>query len=417
MASYTYKKNGNVKITITHGKRIDGKPARYYKEVKYVNQKQLEADTALFLSEILENKVTAGSSMTVRQLFQRYINVYAKDNELEATTTSRYEVLYEHQIDAKLGTRKLTSITKADINEWVRWLKEDYVNPRTQKHLAEKTIKHAYNLLSSLFNYAIDELEVIDSNPCARKGKKRISTKEEKRKKQKELVEMQYSEIEIMQLLSALLDERKQKPELIHIPVLLFIIFTGVRTNEIMGLRWENVDFERNRVVIVEGRTRDSYGNIVSTMGKTINAEREISVPSFIMDMFKEIKEQQYTNCSLLGVEHQGYVVSHPDGKPLRTETTYKYFQKFLARNGFKKTTVHNLRHTHVALLSHLGIGLNDISERLGHANPKITAEQYWYLFKKDDGQVSEDLGNYYSDLLIKIRDSHDMNIGDNAKM
>ena len=44
MASFKHLDNGNVQITITHGKRFDGTPNRFYRTVKFTSQKQLEVD-------------------------------------------------------------------------------------------------------------------------------------------------------------------------------------------------------------------------------------------------------------------------------------------------------------------------------------------------------------------------------------
>ena len=57
MASFKRKNNGKVEITITRGKRFDGKPCRYYREVDYVSEKQLQEAAALFLADIINGNI------------------------------------------------------------------------------------------------------------------------------------------------------------------------------------------------------------------------------------------------------------------------------------------------------------------------------------------------------------------------
>ena len=67
---------------------------------------------------------------------------------------------------------------------------------------------------------------------------------------------------------------------------------------------------------------------------------------------------------------------------------------------GLKHTTVHDLRHSHAAMLSRLDVKIIDVSKRLGHTNTRITQEVYEYLFKDIDSSVSEKLDDYYKNVL-----------------
>lgn len=394
MASFRDRGNGRVQIIIKHGKKPDGSPRCYYKEVDATSKRQLDKAAALFLAEIEAGEIEAGSSMTVDELWGKFITDYAAEVELSATTLAGYEKSYKNHIAPTFKKRKITSVTRSDVREWVKFLREDYINPRTKKSLAIKTVKNSAALLSSMFAYAMDGLEIINANPAVRM---KVKTKAAY-KKAEQLDNALYTESEIAELISALMEENELRPYNIHIPVILLILFTGMRTGEVMGLKWENVDFEKNHLLIDNCRSCASNGRIVEGTPKTGFSEREISVPKFIMDMFKNVKKYQTEALTAFpGAVHQGYVVSKEDGSPHHPSNTYKWFVSFLARKGMKKTTVHNLRHTHAAMLSHLGISLDDASHRLGHANPRITAERYWYLFKNVDDEISSELNSYYA--------------------
>ena len=74
-----------------------------------------------------------------------------------------------------------------------------------------------------------------------------------------------------------------------------------------------------------------------------------------------------------------------PKGDYLRHETVEKYFRENSERILKRRVTPHMLRHTHVSLMIEAAmtagqnITLDDIAERLGHANSKITKDIYFH--------------------------------------
>lgn len=400
MASFRFRDNGKVQIIITRGKRPNGKARQYYKEVNYKSDKQLEEEAALFLAEIIKGNARLSESSTVDMLFERFIKEYCSDELLSEVTISRYKCIYERQIAPYFATRQLNKITRPDVRSWVKTLLIS--GGKNGKPLSRKTVKNVLSLFSSMYKYAISELDLTESNPCFMvKIPKTIEVDgrkiEARDSKKKEF----YTEQEIIKLLYLLQKELKQGNKT-HATLIFLILFTGMRTGEVMGLKWENIDFNGKSITIKRTRTIDAQGRIIEKEPKTKESERIISLPDFIIELLQELQEYQRREAELMSDEYTytGYVAATSRGTPHRPFNTYRWFENFLLKNNLKKATVHDLRHTHAAMLSRLGVEIIDVSNRLGHSNTRITQEVYEYLYKNVDSNISNKLNGYYQKIL-----------------
>lgn len=408
MASYKYRDNGSVQITITHGKKFDGSPQRYYKDVTYTNKSQLKKDTALFMAGILNGDIAPSNSITVQGLWKSFLLHYRpRKKALSKSTIARYTYLYDKQIEPYLGKRKLNTITRSDIRNWVSTLLEKG-NSKTGEALQPKTVEMAVSLLSTVYTYAIYDLEIIDKNPCTRIT---VKTNEYEIGDDGNLeavalntttaADKYYNREEVKHLLSLLLIEFKKPRSFTHATLLHLVLFTGMRNGEIMGLKWSDIDFANNTISIQRERLYVSNVGIVTDTPKSENSVRQISAPEFIMDMLKELRAFQNDLKEKMGEEYQdsGYVAVTVTGSPQNPRNLYKWFRRFQQKHGLKKATVHDMRHTHTAMLSDMGTKIIDISKRLGHANTRITQEIYEYLFNNVDDQISNELNDYYAEI------------------
>ena len=64
-----------------------------------------------------------------------------------------------------------------------------------------------------------------------------------------------------------------------------------------------------------------------------------------------------------------------------------------------RDVSIHDLRHTHAAMLSGLGFKILDVSKRMGHSNTRVTQEVYEYLFRDLDNSISDTLENYFEEI------------------
>lgn len=397
MANFKLRGNGRVQITIAHGLNFDGTTRRYYKEVDYVSKKQLEIDAALFLAEIIQGKSPLAESSTIDTLFTRFVADHCSNEMLSESTVGRYKQMYANQIEPYFATKRINKLSRVDVRDWIKELLKH--GRKGRKPLARKTVKSCLSLLSSMYSFAISELD-FESNPCEgiKVPKKVVEDNGEEfiaiTSKKKDF----YNDQEIMELIRLLLPELEKPTDITHATMILLILFTGIRTGEAMGLKWGDVDFESNTINIERERIYISNSGIVERPPKTDKSVRLISVPEFVMSLLKDLRAFQSDSKDKMGDDYQytNYVAVTACGTPQHPRNMYKWFQRFLKVHDLKPATVHDLRHTHVAILSSLGIKIIDVSKRLGHANSRITAEVYEYLFKDIDDSISAELNDKF---------------------
>lgn len=389
MASYKHMENGKVQITVTHGKNFDGKPKRYYRTVEYSTNKQLEIEAAVFLADVINGNAAASCGCTIDTLFKDFIKNHREDIAMKTSTAERYLRIYENQIKPYLGNRTIKNISKTDLRNWVRFLSTEYKNKRTQKPLAQKTVKNSLALLSAMYTYAVYDLEIIATNPCTkiRVPKSNVISRAEK---------SYYTEAEVAVMIMKLSEAIDNPRNTTHATLIMLILMTGMRTGEVMGLKWSDVDLLSNTLKIERERIYVG-GKIIEDTPKTESSLRTITFPSTVGDMLKRLKTYQ-DDCRIKfgsSYTNSDFVAISTAGNPMHPRGTYKWFKGFLARNGLKDTTVHDLRHTHAAMLSSIGVKIIDVSKRLGHSNTRVTQEVYEYLFKDIGDDISIKLDEF----------------------
>ena len=404
MAGHKYLPNGKIQIVITHGSDLRGKPKRYYKTIDHCSKKQLEIEDALFLAEVMNRSTTAGSSTTVTMLWNDFLANHCRD--LKISTVGRYKTLYSNQIKPYFADRKIKSISRVDIRDWVSDLLDTDHPQFGDRTLSPRTVKNALGLLRQLFNYAIDELELIEKNPCQRiKVRQKSIAADDSRiiningPRHKTAHKKLYTEAECLDLIRILMKDRmKDYSGMRNGTLLLLILFTGLRTSEVMGLKWSDIDLNKNILRVERERIFVPNEGIFMDSVKSTSSERVISMPVFLTDLLCELKQEQEKHKKLMGNDYlsSGYVAVMENGRPQSPRSTYTWFKRFQDRHGFRSCSIHDLRHTHAAMLSRLGVEIIDVSQRLGHANTRITQEVYEYLFQNIDDKISVQLDEYF---------------------
>lgn len=152
-------------------------------------------------------------------------------------------------------------------------------------------------------------------------------------------------------------------------------IMCGLRPGELLGLRWQDCDLDglvvRVRYALVEGE----LGEL-----KTERSRRTMVMPSAAAAALKALRAQHAAARLKLGVHYAdtGIVFCRADGQPESRFAVYKRFQGACERAGIGADWhPHELRHTHVSLLSDAGVDMEDIADSVGHVNSNVTRRVY----------------------------------------
>jgi integrase len=168
----------------------------------------------------------------------------------------------------------------------------------------------------------------------------------------------------------------------------IFGAFYGLRRSELVGLRWESIDFERNTITIDHTVTTTiidgKYTIIADDTTKSKSSFRTLPLIPAIRAKLLEVKKEQEHNRKLCGnsYDKQGaqYIYTDVLGKRINPNYLTTAFPEFMVENGFRRIRFHDLRHSCASLLLANGVSLKQIQEWLGHSDFAITANIYAHL-------------------------------------
>jgi integrase len=159
-------------------------------------------------------------------------------------------------------------------------------------------------------------------------------------------------------------------------------ITAGLRIGELLGLRWEDLDFERG-TLRVRRTLSGAKGGPRFTPPKS-GKGRQIRLAAQAVDALKRHRAAQNAERLKMGGgwNDEGLVFCTATGAPLRRGTVFQgSFKPLLERAGLPKgTRLHNLRHTCATLLLAKGVHPKLVQELLGHSSVAMTLDRYSHV-------------------------------------
>ncbi len=173
----------------------------------------------------------------------------------------------------------------------------------------------------------------------------------------------------------------------LELPVLV-AAFYGFRREEVLGLKWDSIDFQRGTIsvkhtvtsVVIDGKRTD----IEQETAKTKSSLRTLPLIGQFREYFQQVKKAQEYNKKICGnsynYDYDGYVFVDEMGERMKANYLTSAFPRFLANHGLKRMRFHDLRHSCASLLLANGVPLKQIQEWLGHSDFATTANIYAHL-------------------------------------
>jgi integrase len=163
-------------------------------------------------------------------------------------------------------------------------------------------------------------------------------------------------------------------------PLMWVAAMTGMRRNEVLGLKWDDIDFHRRRLALNRGLVAIGY-ELHQTRGKTRTSRRSIDLDTTTLDVLAGWRAFQHAEFAAVGLEPEdSWVFTDGDGDPIHPHALSQAFERIACRAGVPVIRLHDLRHTHGSLLIKEGVPVKVVSERLGHANIAFTIETYQHV-------------------------------------
>lgn len=167
-----------------------------------------------------------------------------------------------------------------------------------------------------------------------------------------------------------------------------YMLGSGVRLSEALGLRWIRVDLDQGIVVHGDNLTTVTGKGLFLKEPKTDAGYRVLPMPDFVMMMLK----MRYP-----GPEYaMSPVFPNALGTWRDRNNTGRTLRKFRTAAGYKWVTSHVFRKTAITIMDQQGLSARTIAGYVGHARPSITQDTYMDR-RPEDRRVSEAMDREYS--------------------
>ena len=173
----------------------------------------------------------------------------------------------------------------------------------------------------------------------------------------------------------------------LEIPVML-AGFYGLRRSEVLGLKWDAIDFNNNTITIRHTITTFKVDGkqvtVASDTTKTKSSMRTLPLVPLFRERLLALRAEQQENRRLSGKSYNMRYIDYICVDEIGDLTAPNYvtgaFPKLLERNGLRHIRFHDLRHSCASMLLSNGVAMKQIQEWLGHSDFSTTANIYAHL-------------------------------------
>ncbi len=265
--------------------------------------------------------------------------------ERRESTMVDYNISLKKHIEPYFGDKRLDDIKPSDIAIWQNKLLEK---------LKPRRVRNIRAVLHTIFEDAIKD-EIIEKNPISKVKVPKLNKVEVKT----------FTLEEVKKIL------KESEGWLQSFCALGF--YTGMRSGELIGLKWEDVDFEKKEIHI---RRTIKMGRIEEP--KTESSIRTIDIIDSLLPYLKYqfIRTGKYNSYVFLNQKGEHFY----DIKRVRNT----YWKKLLEKLGMKYRPIYQMRHTFATIMIENGEDILWVSNMLGHTDPSMTLTKYAKYRKRE---------------------------------
>lgn len=323
-----------------------------------------------------KGRLVEPTRMTVGEYLARWLEASRSriGDGLRATGWRDYEVHVRRHIVPSVGEIPLQALDRNHVKALYAWVQEGN-SSRDKRRPSAKTVHNIHLTLHRALEDAVQD-GLIDRNPAV--GARRAPTSAPEM--------MTWDTDQLRTFLEATVEDRL-------FPLWRMTGMTGMRRGEVLGLRWDDVDFKASTVTVNRQRSRGARGVVVSPP-KTDRGRRTIDIDSETASVLREWRRRQLEERVAWGGEwHEtGVTFTRKDGRPLDPDVVSQRFDRLVARYELPQLRFHDLRHTHATLLLLAGVPAHVVSMRLGHRSVAFTLQQYAHVLPQQQADAVERL-------------------------
>ncbi len=319
-----------------------------YKSITGKDKKDVQLRAAQYEAECKADTAEPVTRITLGEAIDRYIEI--KTNVLSPSTIRGYKALRNNAVP-ELMRVSLPELTPELIQKEINIFAADK---------SPKYCRNVHGLISSALKQFRPELQLHTTMPQRKKGSIAIPTEDEMQK---------------------LFDYVKGTDA--ELPIYLGAC-CGMRRSEILGLKWEDINFDKGTISINEALVLNENNEAVSKGTKTLAGTRTIRIYPFV----RAVLEKAPRNGK--------YVVN------LKGHQIYQRFKSALEACGINHYRFHDLRHYLVSVMLSLNIPKNYIADYVGHETERMIDEVYGHIMSQKKTDVEDILQSYFEKSVTK---------------
>ena len=298
------------------------------------------------------------NKLTVAEYAKEYFATCAVN--LSHNTQVSYKRILDKHILPALGKVKLTDLNHRQVQRFVTSLS-------AQKGLSAKTVRNIHGVLHNMLESAVRD-ELLLRNVSERCSLPRVTQHQVRA----------ITTAELSRFLQAI--DGKQFRNIFFID-----IFSGLRLSEILGLRWEDVDFDHDciyvRQQLQQKQVKGDFGYFLAPPKE--GKQRKVILAQNAMRVLRHQRAKQNEQQLAAGAlwDNSFHLVFTNDlGQPLNRRTVYKHLKRILLDCGMGDYTFHSLRHSFATISLENGDDIKTVQTNLGHYAASFTLKTYAHV-------------------------------------
>jgi integrase len=333
-----------------------GKPVR-----KYISAKTRVEVVRKF--KVLQRQLDDGlpvpdGTLTIGNLFTRWYEDVLR-HQVTINTASNYKSVADNHIIPTLGKKRLGLLTTNDVDRLIA--------KKMDSGLSVSTVQRIRSVLAQAIDQAMRwgwvnrNVATLARAPKMQRTEGRSLTPEQAR-----------------HLLETLRGHR-------HEALYALMLSTGLRRGEALGLKWFDLD-ETKGLLYVRRQLKREGGVLVVADTKTSRSRRSINLPPPMQTALQAHRARQDAEHKVLGRAwtNSGFIFTSAVGTPFDPRNLHREFKTICLDAGLGDWHPHELRHSAASLMLAQGVKLQVVSEVLGHASIRMTADVYGHILDPD---------------------------------
>lgn len=342
-------------------------------------EKEIQKDLADSIDE-------TAAKMSLNQLFELYLSLKDKENFQDSTKDDYLGLWNNHIRNTELGNAQIKNIKTSHIKRFYKELKD--------KGLSNSTIKKFNTILRPSFELALDD-DMIRKNPvkkdCVKKYKGEKNVREAlTRDEQKKLLDFVES----------------SNVYKIYAPMLRYMLGTGCRIGEVIGITWDDIDMKSRSININHQlkykKKEDGKTGFMIASPKTDAGKRIIPMTTEVYNALIMQKRYRLFLGTPRDFEVDGYknfVFVTKNGRPIAPNgfnnamknivSAYNKLEEKKAREEKRKpvllphVSAHIFRHTACTRMAEAGMEIKALQYIMGHSNAAVTLDVYTHVHEQ----------------------------------